>query len=129
MQRIRTDPVTGVVVEDPQIRDFASVLVELDKGRVHLEASEGLWDLIQAVEQVKKKGTFTLTLVVAPVNDAEGSPLDVRAEVKVSPPRPAPRANVAYVDEQGNLTRNDPRQPEIEGLRVIDTDNKNVRSI
>ncbi len=128
--RVRTDPVTGVVVEDPQVREFAAILLELDKGRLHEDLSEGLWDLTQAVETLKKKGSLTLSLTVEPSGKADGAPLQISGEVKVSAPRPSVKPTVMFVGEDGNVTTRNPFQPELTGLRVVDEQtNSNIRSI
>jgi hypothetical protein len=127
--RTRTNPLTGEVIEQPQIRDFAATLLDFDKGRLHQELSEALWDVIQAVEAVKKTGRLTLTLMVAPMDDHDGSPLLVKGDVKTSLPKPTPQTTVMYTDNQGNLSRSNPAQPELEGLRVIEQPTQPVRSI
>lgn len=127
--RTRVDPVTGVVVEDPPIRDFASTMLDLGNGKTNKEMSEALWDLIDKVTQTGKKGTLSLTLTVEPMSKADGGPVTVKDEIKLRPPEFPRIPTVAYVDENGNLSRNNPYQPEIEGLKTIPDNQRNVRSI
>ena len=42
-----TNPKTGEIIDDPQIRPFRDVVQDLGEGATHSELSEGLWDLIQ----------------------------------------------------------------------------------
>jgi hypothetical protein len=121
--------VTGVTVEDPDIRDFAATLMELDKGKLHKDCSEGLWDLIRSCEELKKTGSLTLTIMMKPMDTSDGSPMVMYGEVKLKLPVPPSSPTVMYVDEQGNLSRNNPYQPELEGLRVITEEHRNTRSI
>ncbi len=127
--RTRVDPLTGEVNQDPQIQDFAALLMSLDKGKPHQDMSEAFWDLVQKVDELHKKGTVTLTLSVEPTSKGDGGPLAVAAEVKLSLPKPPSSATIMWPDHDGNLARNDPNQPEIEGIRVIEDTDKNVRSI
>jgi hypothetical protein len=121
--RVRVDPVTGEVVENPEIRDFASVLLDLDKGRLHAELSEALWDVLQAVQAVKKAGAVTLTLRVGPTSDADDAPLVFTGQVKTSLPKAKAQPTMMYVDRQGNPSRSNPNQPELDGLRMVESGN------
>jgi len=129
--RTRIDPVTGAVEEvaPEEIRDFCSILMELEKGQTHRDLSEAMYDLVAQVSDVKKKGTLSLLLTVEPLDKSEGGPVVVRADVKACPPKPPATNTVLYVDPKGNLSRSNPFQPELEGLRVIPDETKNVRSI
>lgn len=104
---------------DPEARTrpFADVLRELDKGRVHSELSDGLQELIAAVQDVRKGGTIQLTLKVDAAK-ADGM-VEVSATVAKKTPRRA-RTSVFFVDDEHNLHRNDPRQLVMPGLAAVD---------
>jgi hypothetical protein len=93
----------------PAVRPFADVLRDLGKGQVADEAAVMLADLVQAVGTYGKKGTFTLKIEVAPFKGGTAQ-LMVSAVAKSSPPTGDPIAAVFFVDDAGNLLRNDPRQ-------------------
>jgi hypothetical protein len=99
-------------------RPFADWLREQSNGRTHDELSEALADVTQAVTDTGKKGTLTLTVTIAPVKNGGGA-LVVSDAVKTAAPKPDRRTSVFYSDINGNLTREDPRQPTFEGLREV----------
>jgi hypothetical protein len=114
------NPKTGEILdEDKQIRPFAELLTILDRGEAHAEASRGLNDLVAAVNDTGKSGSLTITIKIAPLKGSSHQLL-VAASVSVKPPRSEPGAGVFYIDDSNNLTRTDPNQPEIEGLRIIE---------
>lgn len=108
-----------VLAEDRQIRPFAELLTILDRGAAHAEASRGLADLVAAVRDTGKKGAMTIKVELAPLKGSTNQLL-VAAVVTVNPPKSDPGAAVFYIDNAGNLSRTDPNQLEIEGLRVIE---------
>jgi hypothetical protein len=110
-----TDQPPEEVDDGQQVRPFAAVLQELDRGRVHDEASTKLHDLINDVIDCEKDGTLTIKIKVGPIAKNDVSVLVVSADVDSRPPK-QPRTSAYFVDRSGNLTRRDPRQPEIPGL-------------
>lgn len=114
------DPRTGEIPDgEGQIRPFAELMTMLDHGTVHAEASRGLHDLTAAVRDTGKAGTMTITLKLAPLK-GNTDQLVIQAQVATKPPKSEPTSAIFYVDNSGNLVRNDPRQPEIDGLRVVE---------
>lgn len=109
---------TGEVL-DEQVRPFAELLTILDKGTAHAEASRALHDLVAAVADTGKAGTMTLTIKLAPLKGSTDQ-IVVAAQVTAKPPKSEPGAAIFWRDKSGNLVRNDPNQPEIDGLRVVE---------
>jgi hypothetical protein len=95
-----------------QVRPFAAVLTELAKGQIHERASELLHELVQAVIEHEKKGSITVKIEVAPIAKHDTSVLVVTGDVESRPPK-TPPANAFFVDDTGNLSRRDPKQPEL----------------
>lgn len=108
-----TNPRTGEVVEDPEIRPFDQVLRELGEGATMSELSETFWDLTQKVQDTAKAGSLTLTLSVG--FDGQGR-LVVKDEVKVKLPEYSRPETRFFVDKQGNASRRDPNQPVLPSL-------------
>ncbi|WP_242908702.1 hypothetical protein [Actinomadura terrae] len=106
--------------DEPEVRPFAAVLQELNRGQVHNDASAQLHALVDSVTEHGAKGTLTLTLEVAPIAKGDTSVLKVAAKVTSRPPA-APATSTFFVDGSGNLSRRDPNQPELPGLRGVDT--------
>ena len=55
-----TNPRTGEITDDPEIRPFHEFVRELGEGSTNTELSEALWDLIQRVQDTGKAGLLTL---------------------------------------------------------------------
>ncbi len=104
------DPTDNSGGDEPgRIRPLADVLRELDRGRVHDQASTMLRDLIAAVADTGRKGTLTLTIALKPMK-AEGR-VTATAAVSVKAPAPEPRESIFFIDDEHNLVRDDPHQP------------------
>lgn len=120
MTTIQThDPKTGEVIDGPQIRPFAELLTLLDHGAAHAEASRVLHDLSNAVRDTGKAGNMTIRVELKPLKGST-SQLVVSAQVGSKLPKSEPAAAVFFIDDDGNLTRNDPKQLSIDGLRVVE---------
>jgi hypothetical protein len=115
------DETTGEI----QVRPLADILRDLGKGRVVEDAATMLQDLVRAVRDYGKKGTFTLKVEVAPMKgDAEALLVNAKAEAR--PPSGEPVSAVFFSDQHGNLLRDDPRQPQLP-LRELNRENKELR--
>lgn len=117
MKKVNTD--TGEIVEPEQIKPFAAWLTEQSQGKTHTELSEGLHDLIDKVRETGKKGSMILTVTVSPLKE-DVNVLVVSDEIRLKLPEHARKPSVFFADEQGNLSRTDPRQLTFEGLKVIE---------
>ena len=82
-ERRYVHPRTGEIIEDPEIRPFHEVLRDLGEGATDSELSEGLWDLVQRVQETGKAGSLHLTLSVG--FDGQGR-ISTKDEVKVKLP-------------------------------------------
>lgn len=105
--------------DDTRVRPFADWLVEQGAGRTHEDLSLALRDLSAAVRDTGKKGTLTLTVMVAPFDKSNSGALVVTDQVKVRLPEHDRRRSVYFADDVGNLTKDDPMQPTFEGLREV----------
>lgn len=115
----KVDTETGEIVDAEQVKPFAAFLQEQSGGNTHDELSEGLHDLIDKVRETGKKGSLQLTVTVSPLKD-DMNVLVVSDEIRLRLPEHARKASVFFADEQGNLSRTDPRQLTFEGLKVLD---------
>jgi hypothetical protein len=123
VNEIIADPRTGEVLNDDgsdeHFRPFAELLTILDRGAAHAEASRALHDLTAAVRDTGRKGSMSIVLQVQALKGSTDQ-LVVSAQVTCKPPKSEPAASIFYADHSGNLVRNDPRQPEIDGLRIVE---------
>lgn len=101
-------------MEDPQA--FAEWMLEHRSGGFHNELSKKLSDLHRAVYETQKQGTLTIKVTIKP-NGGQFSYVD---DVKSSTPEAGKPLSLFFYDEDtGSVSRNDPRQMEIDGLRRI----------
>ena len=108
-----TNPRTGEVVDDPDVRPFDEVLRELGEGMTLSELSEAFWDVVQRVQETAKAGSLTLTLAVS--FDGQGR-LVVKDEVKTRLPEFSRPETRFFVGKHGNASRRDPNQPALPSI-------------
>ena len=106
-------PTTGEITEDVEPRPFDEFIRELGEGSTNSELSEGLWDLVQRVQDTAKPGMLTLKVAIA--FDGHGR-LIVKDEVTLKLPEHSRPTTAFFVDKQGNASRRDPNQPMIPQL-------------
>jgi len=111
-----TTPAAGTV------KPFAQFLQEQRNGNLHSELSEKLQELVAAVIEHDKGGTLTLTVSVKPAGN--GINLVVSDDVKCKAPEADRPVALFYADSAGNLSRRDPRQPELPLREINDTSRK-----
>jgi hypothetical protein len=113
---VDVDAVTGEI-STPR-KTFASFLLEQRNGALHTELSEALADVVKAVQDHGKGGTVALSISIKP--GAKGtSTLIVVDDVKTKVPQGERPAAMFFADEDGNLSRDDPRQTKLP-LRQVD---------
>lgn len=117
-ERHHVNQQTGEVNDDPHIRPFADFLRDLRGGATHEELSEALWDLTAAVRDTGKKGALQLTIYVEPTK-GDTTVLTTLDEINPKLPKPTRRPSMFFTDHEGNLSRTNPNQPEISGLREV----------
>lgn len=104
--------------EEVQVRPFAAFLQE--HGNTHDDLSVALQELVVAVAKHGKSGTLMLKLTVKPAAKGMEHVLSVMDQITVKAPAGERAERIFYSDEHGNLTRRDPRQPELPGMRALD---------
>jgi hypothetical protein len=110
------DPVTGEV-DIPPVKPLSAILMEHRNGGLHNEASEELQKVVAAVKETQKKGSLTITIAVEPAKDDEMSVV-LMDSLSAKAPRPSTKPSRWFTDDHGNVSRTDPRQQELSGLRV-----------
>ena len=94
--------------EKRQVPQIAHVLAQVNHGALADEAAALLADLVQEVSHIGRKGTLTLTIEVAPFTGG-GDTVQLSGKVAVKAPSRDPHAGVSFFDDNGALSRNDPR--------------------
>lgn len=121
VDRRYTDPRTGEVIDDPEIRPFKDVLTELGEGATHSELSDAFWEVISRVQETGKAGSLTLTLSIQ-TNGA--GRIEIKDEVKTKLPEFARPTSMFFIDRHGNASRRDPNQPALPGVTHLSTFNR-----
>ncbi len=94
-----------------QVRPFAAFLQEQRGGATHAEISDAFAGLVAACVEHGKPGSLALTIKVKPNKD--GITVFVSDMVTVKKPLGERAETIFYTDEQGNVSRRDPRQIEL----------------
>lgn len=111
------DPATGEILDtdgkggppqDPPTKLFAAWLNEQREGGLHNELTEALQEVAQAVIDLQKKGSLSLTIQIVPAGKGIAQVL-ITDDVKAKPPVDKP-ASLFFTDGRGNLSRRDPNQ-------------------
>ena len=112
------DPETGEITEERRVRAFSAFLAEHRRGELEGEISASLNELAQAVVGIGKPVSLTITITVEPAG-ASHEQVFVKDDVQLKLPKPTRESAICFVDDDANLVRRDPRQPEIPGLREV----------
>lgn len=99
----------GATTVEPVARPFAEVLLQQARGRTHDDLTVKFHELIASVQETGKAGKIRLDVDVKPMK-GDAATLQVTATVVSKVPQPDAQASIFFVDGDGNLTRNDPRQ-------------------
>lgn len=105
--------------EGHRVRPLADILLDLNRGRTHSEASVRMQELVAAVMETGRKGSLSIVITVAK-SKASGQ-VEILDEVRCKTPQPDRAASIFFVDDDANLTRHDPHQLELE-LRDVSAD-------
>lgn len=96
--------------------DFVSVIAELKNGRCLTDCSRKMTELTDAVIEHRKKGKLTLQLVIEPsgVTDGRVTETSVSWACAIVKPEADTGSSIFFVTQDGQLTRNDPDQMDLE---------------
>lgn len=103
--------------DGPHVRPFGDFLAELRHGAVHQELSTAMHELIAAVEATGAKGSLALTITVGMHKGTRM--LSVADSVTVKPPVLQRDTSLWFITDDGNASRDDPRQLAFEGIRIV----------
>lgn len=100
-------------------RGFDAVLKDIREGALLTELPAQLQELVAAVRATGKGGTLTLKLDVRPLAKGNSNTMLIRDTVNLSLPEPDRESTVLYATESNDLSRRDPRQPDLPGVRGV----------
>lgn len=96
---------------------FLRSIQEYQSGVTLTELSEAMRKAVEAVRRVGKPATVSLDIYIEPTG---GNAIGFAAEVKMKLPKEPPYKGVFFYDNENNLFRNNPTQPEME-LKTVDS--------
>jgi hypothetical protein len=98
-------------------QSFVDVLKELRGGQAIDDLTEEMESLVEAIRQSGRGGKLTLTITAKPASKGSISTLMLDAAIAVKKPIKDTESTIFYATDENVLQRNDPRQPELTGLR------------
>lgn len=105
------------------MKAFSLFLVELNEGRTHAGLTSDLADLMQAVMNTGKTGSMTLKIKISSASKGghEVDKITVMAERKLELPKPDQPHDFFFLTENGEPTRQHPRQHSLDLRDAQDT--------
>lgn len=107
-------------------RTYASTIEALRFGTLGTELTDKLRDLIATCATTGRAGAITLTLALKP---GKGGQIEVFDDVKVKFPKEEKGSTLMFASPDNNLVREDPRQLQLDGLRTVDKDTGELRTL
>lgn len=107
-------------------RPFIDTLREIEYGHLLEELAASQKEVIDAVMLTGKKGAITITLSYTPEGDGQ---ITAVADLKAKVPQLPRGKTLFFVTPERNLSRQDPRQRELEGLRNVSDTTDTTREI
>jgi hypothetical protein len=102
------------------MKPFTDTLAQLRYGKAAEELTEAMATLIAKCTETGGKGSITLKLSIAPGKSGQVEIVDT---ITSKLPEFTRSTSLFFVTPEGNLSRNDPRQGELPGVRrVVDAE-------
>ena len=92
---------------------FSEVLASMREGGVLEELATKLKDVAKAVRETNKSGQLQITIKLKP-NGKDGVTVEDVVTAKI--PEHDRATSHFYIDEEGGISKHDPRQPVLEGV-------------
>lgn len=97
-------------------RPFDATLRDIRFGGLVDELTQQMAALVAAVDSTQRAGELTLKIKLKP---AGGGAMELTDEIKAKIPELPKGSSIFFGTPEGSLIRNDPRQPELTGLREV----------
>ncbi len=108
------------------IRDFSEFITDVRGGNCHQELSQAINEVTSAAMNTGKVGSVTLTIKIKPQGEGQAAIVD---QIKRTIPEPTKPETFCFVDNDGNLTRSDPRQAKIDDLKIVDMNTGEIKQV
>ncbi|MDY7537654.1 hypothetical protein QN372_00695 [Undibacterium sp. RTI2.1] len=94
---------------------FAVVLQDLRDGRVHAEFTKLFGELVAQVKETGKGGEISLKLKIKPATrGADVDKITIADVITITQPKPERGEDIYWLTDDGDLSRNHPRQGNLE---------------
>lgn len=106
------------------MKSFNILLAELNEGSAHAALTSDLAELLRTVQNTGRAGSLTLKIKVAPAtrnNSGSVDKVNITADRKLELPKPEQPSDFFYLTDDGETTRNHPRQHSLELREVAPT--------
>lgn len=104
------------------MKSFAQLLNEINEGSTHAALSADMAELLRTVQATGRAGKLTVTVKVVPaVRNTSGGEIDrvnITVDRTLALPKPETPTDFFYLTDDGETTRNHPRQQSLE-LREV----------
>ena len=108
------------------MKPFTDTLNAMRFGTLTDDLTKELHELTKQCANTQRTGSITLTLSLRP---GKGGQIEVFDDIKVKLPKPERGSSIMFATPEGNLQREDPRQRELAGLRTVDTETGEIRTV
>lgn len=108
-------------------KSFNDTLVSLRYGTLHDELTDALNKLTDDVTRTGKMGSLTLSIKLKPTNNS--GQIEVIDDMKIAAPKETKGTTIMFATPENNLTREDPKQLSLEGLRSVDMETGELRRV
>jgi len=119
METTQTEKMETTQTEKTPINSIFTLLQNQRAGSCQDELSQKLAELTTSVRNLGRKGKLTLEITVAPLSRGGGMAVTITDKIRLSAPVQEPETSIFFVGDNGELSRNDPRQRELPGLREV----------
>jgi hypothetical protein len=106
------------------VKAFSLFMVELNDGSTHAALSADLAELLRTVQNTGRAGSLTLKVKVAPATRTNSGSVDkvtITADRKLELPKPEQASDFFWLNEDGETSRNHPRQHDLPLREVTPT--------
>lgn len=95
------------------MNQFIATINDIRQGQIADEMGDQLAALVKAVRETGGKASLSLKLTIKPASKNNTEQLVVTDEIVATKPKPERGTTILFSTEEGNLSRRDPRQPEL----------------
>lgn len=93
---------------------FSIILQDLRDGRVHAELTQQFSDLLSKVQETGKAGEITLKIKIKPTTRGDVDKVTISDAITLTLPKPERGEDMFFLTDECDLSRNHPRQGNLE---------------